>query len=157
MSDGVIKYRIFGGLIAAVVVGGLAGAISHLSALPEGPVAVAWDHTPCAHCRMHVGDQRFAVQFQTKQREILTFDDPGCALHYEAEHRPQLHAVWFRDSRADRWIAAEEVRFVSATETPMGFGIAAVDRHTPGAFTLDEARARVLEPDPARQGHGALR
>ena len=33
--------------------------------LPEGPVPVVWDGEVCGHCKMHVGDPRFAAQLQT--------------------------------------------------------------------------------------------
>lgn len=108
--------------------------------LPDGPVPVAWDDAACGECRMHVGEPRYAVQLQTKDGDVLDFDDPGCLFRYAARERPRVHAIWFHDSQGAGWLRASEVGFVRAAQTPMDYGLAAVRRGTPGAVSIAEAR-----------------
>lgn len=120
---------------------GLVGwAVCLAQKLPDGPDPIAWDREPCAHCRMHVGDPRFAAQLQTTSGETRNYDDPGCLLAELAERRREgVRAIWFRDARGDRWLPAEATAFVPAAPTPMGYGFAAVAAGTPGGLDLDAA------------------
>jgi hypothetical protein len=113
---------------------------------PDAPRAIAYDHEACAHCHMLIGDARYAVQLVTDDDEVLDFDDPGCALAYLAEVHPHVHRLWFRDARGDRWLAADDVRFLPGAATPMGYGLAAVERTTPGSVAMADAGARVARP-----------
>jgi copper chaperone NosL len=113
---------------------------------PDAPRAIAYDHEACAHCHMLIGDARYAVQLVTDDGDVLDFDDPGCALTYLVEARPQVHRLWFRDARGDRWLDAADTRFVPGATTPMGYGLAAVERGTPGSLAMTDARARVARP-----------
>src|SRR5687767_12168626 len=88
---------------------------------PDGPVPVAFDRTPCTHCRMLVSDPRFAAQIQTEDGEVLDFDDPGCLLQWRSEHRTALRAVWFHHLHEDRWLAEARTAFLAVEESPMGF------------------------------------
>ncbi len=114
--------------------------------LPDGPVAVHWDEDTCAECRMHVGDPRFAAQLQTRDGEVLQFDDVGCLFVYLDRVRPDVHAIYVRDSTADRWLRRGDAAFVPARETPMGYGLAAMPR--------DRAKADALAFDAARRSVG---
>ena len=135
--------------IGVAVIGVVVWQVRAGQRLPDGPVPIAWGKEACGHCHMHVSEERFAVQAQTTAGEVLDFDDPGCFFAYlDAEH-PDLHAVWFRHSREDRWLAREQVGFVTGATTPMDFGLAAVDASEPGALGFEEARARA-----AAKGHG---
>ena len=109
-------------------------------AIPDEPTAIAYDREACTHCHMLIGDPRHAVQLVTDGGDVLDFDDAGCALAYLAEVRPAVHRLWFRDAR-ERWIAAADVGFVTGAATPMGSGLAAVDKAAPHALTLDQATA----------------
>ncbi|HMQ22150.1 MAG TPA: hypothetical protein PKE00_06650 [Planctomycetota bacterium] len=111
--------------------------------LPEGPVAAVWDHEACAFCRMHVGEPAFAAQLQTKDGQVLFFDDPGCLFETLDRDQPLVHALYFRHMQADRWLARDEVAFAQVAITPMGYGIGAVERGTAGALSVDEAHAKV--------------
>lgn len=115
------------------------------SDLPDGPVDVVWDKTPCVACGMHVGEPPFAAQLTTKDGRTVAFDDPGCLFLWVYEHEPDVHSVYFRHHREERWVAERAVAFVEVEPTPMGFGIGAVDAGTPGAMTLGAARLRCLE------------
>ena len=126
------------GAVAAVIAYALLGA----EALPKGPVPVAWDRQPCAHCQMHVGDPGFAVQLQLDDGDVLYFDDPACYFAYLDEHHVEVHATYFHHRRDDRWLTPPNVAFVWEATSPMGGGLAAVDAGTAGALDYETARAR---------------
>jgi copper chaperone NosL len=94
------------------------------------PRAVAWDRERCAHCEMHVGDPRFAVQILTRSGQAFFFDDPGCANEWRKAHEGEIAAAWYHDSKSERWLSDSEVAFVESRESPMGHGIASVARET---------------------------
>lgn len=108
-----------------------------------GPQPIAWDREPCAHCRMLIGEPRFAAQLTTVDGDVRSFDDPGCLLAALASGDPRVRALWFHHVREDRWLDAAHVAFEEGARTPMGYGLGAVDAGPPGALSLDEARARV--------------
>jgi copper chaperone NosL len=116
----------------------------------EGPVPIAFDREPCAHCRMLISDPAFAAQLESAEGETLSFDDPGCLLA-ELDAHPNPRAVWFHHVREDRWLADGEVGFVRVPHTPMGYGLGAVAADEPGALSLEEARALVTASG-ARRG-----
>lgn len=111
--------------------------------LPEGAVPVVWDGEVCQHCKMHVGDPRFAAQVQTTSGGILNFDDPGCLFDYLESHDVSAHAVYFRNYDEDGWLAESEAGFLPVQDSPMGFGIRAVPRETPDAQDIDWAKSQV--------------
>ena len=140
-------------LAVVLLVVGSAIAFSVLASarLPDGPVEVVWDKAACAACGMHVGEPPFASQLTAKDGRTHAFDDPGCLFLYVEEHRPEVHSMFFHAHGADRWIGEDRVAFVAIDNTPMGFGIGAVEVGTPGAIGLDEARRKCLE---RLSGHG---
>lgn len=142
-------------LAGVVAVAAIAGVMLWLlapGAPANGPVPVAWDKTPCAHCAMHVGEPAFAAQLQTQDGQVLDFDDPGCLFRYLAEKRPEPSAMYFHHVSEDRWLSRAEAGFVSHSPTPMGYGFAAVDRAAPGALSLESAQAAVLTRTKPIQG-----
>lgn len=138
--------------VLAAVVGAVAWQVREGQRLPDGPVQVAWEKEACAHCHMQVSELPFAVQLQTPDGDVVTFDDPGCFFLYLDDERPAIHEVWFHDSRGDRWLRRDEVAFVTAPATPMNLGLAAVVRGEPGAIDFEEARARVAARPEVRGG-----
>lgn len=124
---------------------------------PDEVQAIAWNREPCAHCQMLIGEPRHAAQLITAAGDLRSFDDPACALRYIDERRVAVHALWFHHGHADRWLAADEVAFTTGAATPMGSGLLAVDRGTPGTIDLATARARVRAPSPAAaMDHGGV-
>jgi len=120
----------------------------------EGPEPIAWDRTPCAHCHMLISDPTFAAQIVTARGEVLDFDDPGCLLLYLQEHHPQPRAIWFHHVREDRWLRGDRVAFVPVGQTPMGYGLGAVEAGAPGAIPLADATSLVAGIEEARTGAG---
>jgi copper chaperone NosL len=99
----------------------LAACTTHVS----GPQPIAYDKEACTYCHMLIGDPRYAAQLVTTDDQVLDFDDPGCLQHYVDEHHPSVKQIWYRDAHADRWLAADQVRFEPGADTPMGWGRAA--------------------------------
>ncbi|MCA8972504.1 MAG: hypothetical protein KDC95_22135 [Planctomycetes bacterium] len=110
---------------------------------PAGPVTAVWDHEACVFCRMHVGEPAFAAQLHTEDGDVWFFDDPGCLFEFLDRDAPKVHAMYFHQKDEDRWIDGKSVGFVEASPTPMGYGIAAMPCETPGAMSIDAARAKV--------------
>jgi hypothetical protein len=133
----VLLVLLAGGLFAWLLVSG--------ESLPDEPMEVIWDKSPCAECSMHVGDPAFAAQAVLQDGTVLYFDDPGCWFLYEPDLAAPLHRAWFHHVREDRWLPLDRVAFAPADDTPMGFGIGAVESGTAGAMTPEEARRQVLE------------
>jgi hypothetical protein len=146
-------------LLSVCAAGALAGAVLRAQGVPDGPEPLAWDKAACAHCRMLVGDPRYAGEIITRDGDVLPFDDPGCLLTYLATRHPQVHRVWFRDSVGDGWIAADRAGFVTVAgaATPMGYGLRAVAAGSDGARSLAEAEALVARgPTGHRPAAGDL-
>lgn len=109
----------------------------------EGPREIVWDREPCAHCRMLISEPAFAAQLETAEDELPAFDDPGCLLAYLSRHGASVRRIWFHHLTEDRWIPGDQVAFVRVPRTPMGYGLGALDAGTPGALSLEEAKALV--------------
>lgn len=144
---------VLGGLLAIVVASTVGFAVFAATTLPDGPVDVIWDKAACSHCSMHLGEPQFAAQLTTTGGRTHFFDDPGCLFGYVAAAKPEVHATWFRHLREPRWLPESAVAFAVVEQSPMGFGIGAVDPGTPGALSLAAARERCLRG--AEQGAGA--
>lgn len=108
--------------------------------VPDAPTAIDYNREACGHCHMLIGDPRYAAQLVTADGDVVDFDDPGCLIAYLAQTHPSVRHVWFRDAKADRWIAQDQVSFAPATDTPMGWGLAATAN---GAISLAQAQAQV--------------
>ena len=106
---------------------------------PDDVQPIAWNQQACAHCQMLIGEPGHAAQLITEAGDVLSFDDPGCALRYLAERAPRVHRLWFHHAHAERWLAADAVAFTTGATTPMASGLAAVDRGAAGALDLAAA------------------
>ena len=125
-------------LVAVVAL--IAAAVHYGTRIPDSVQPIAWNSEACAHCHMLIGDPAFAAQVITKDGDVLSFDDPGCAARYLREHRGQVHRAWFHEGRGKRWLAVADVGFVRVAASPMGSGVIAVPKTTPGALTLEDLR-----------------
>jgi hypothetical protein len=135
-------------LLAVVLItvgAAVAYSVAAASKVPDGPVDVVWDKAACAECGMHVGEPAFAAQLTTEDGRTQAFDDPGCLFLYVAQHRPDVHSMYFHDHESARWLGPEAVAFVTIEQTPMGFGFGAVAAGTPGAQPLGVVREKCLE------------
>jgi copper chaperone NosL len=126
------------------------GALLLACGRAPGPEPIAWDREPCAHCRMLISDPAFAAQLQTRDGVVASFDDPGCLLAALTSY-PEPSALWFHDHAEERWLPEGGVAFVRVARSPMGYGLGAVAAGTPGALSLEAARAEVAAAQ-ARRG-----
>lgn len=135
---------IAGAIVVLALVGAFVGAVIWSQQLPEGPVEIVWDKEACSHCHMHVGEPGFAAQVQLSSGKVHNFDDPGCLFEWLKAHRNDaVHALYFHHYKEDRWLTADEVGFIETSPTPMGFGLGAVEKSTPGAIGLEQAKAKI--------------
>jgi hypothetical protein len=140
--------KIWIGIVMLAVLGTVGIVIGSTSSLPVGPVLPVWDRDVCAHCHMHVGEPDFAAQLQTDLGDVRYFDDPGCLFEYLdggqlSAQQAAVHAIYFREHGAERWLAAADVGFVEVPQSPMGYGLAAVPASRPGAIGFSATRARI--------------
>lgn len=106
----------------------------------DGPVDPVWGKEPCAHCKMLVGDKRYAAQAIDERGERAYFDDIGCLVLWLEARKPPSHA-WVRDASSGAWLDARAARFTSGARTPMDFGFEA---HAAEGVSFDAAREAVL-------------
>jgi copper chaperone NosL len=140
MSTKVVKGLL---LLIALFAIGVAFVRFNQVTLPEGAVPIVWDGEVCGHCKMHVGDPRFAAQLQTTSGDVLNFDDPGCLFDYLQSHEASIHALYFRNYDEDGWLAESDAGFLPVEDSPMGYGIRAVSKKTPEAQGIDGAKSQV--------------
>lgn len=145
-------FKIGAALALAVGVGVVSMVIRRGSRAADDVQPISWHKQPCAHCQMLIGEPRYAAQLITGDGQVFSFDDPGCALQFVNEQHPQVHRLWFHHGRDERWLAGPEVGFTVGGDTPMGFGLVAVDRTTPGAIDLAAAQAYVQKAVTADTG-----
>lgn len=133
--------RLFIVLAALLLLGAVGLRVWKAQQAAEGPVPIAWDKEACAHCRMHIGEPRFAAQAHLHDGVVVSFDDPGCLLRYLEELKHPPRALYFHHGEKEAWLSEAQVGFVEVSPTPMGYGLLAVERTTPGARSLEEVRA----------------
>jgi len=122
----------------------------------SGPLPIAWGREPCAYCSMAIGDPRFAAELRLGPREVLRFDDVGCALVWLGEHAdagPPLE-IWVMDQDREQWLDARSAFFRTGQRTPMAWGFGAVATSEPGAVDFETARRIVLERASERASRG---
>lgn len=129
--------------LALIAVLGFVVLFIRAQALPQGPVPIVWDKEVCAHCKMHIGDRGFAAQAQTADGRVLNFDDPGCLFEWLDGFSSAPRALYFHHVAEDRWLSTDQVAFQTGAVSPMGHGLAAVERGKPGSVSIEEARALV--------------
>ena len=132
-----MKKLLVANIVVALVVALLATGCTRI---PDDVQAIAWNAEVCAHCRMLIGDPAFAAQVITDDGVVRSFDDPGCAARFIREHGEDIHRAWFHAGHGDSWIALADVGFVKVANSPMGSGVIAVARTTPGAFGIEDVR-----------------
>lgn len=86
---------------------------------PEDPV---WNKQPCDHCKMIVGDKRYAASLIDARGERRFFDDIGCLAAFD---KSPAKARWVRDEVSGKWLAAETAHYRKDATTPMDYGYSA--------------------------------
>lgn len=132
------RIGVAGFLVAAVV--GVILVVRGGHSIPDEVQPIEWNRQACSHCQMLIGDPHHAAQLITEEGEVMSFDDPGCALRYLEDHHPAVHRLWFHAGIGDRWLPSDRVSFTTNGTTPMGSGLIAVEPGTPHAIDLEAAR-----------------
>ncbi len=131
---------------AGVAAAGVIILVLRAQSLPEGVRPIVWDKEVCGECAMAVSDPRFAAQLQLLDGPVLNFDDPGCLFRYFDDHTPlRFHGMYFHRLEGEGWIDGAQVGFAPAKGSPMGYGLGAVPRETPGAISFKEAINKVRQ------------
>jgi copper chaperone NosL len=137
---------------AAFAVLMLAGACSE----PDtGPVRIVWGRNACDHCGMTINEQAFAAEVRVGPREVMRFDDFGCAVAWlESKGGPGAATeFWVMDQDRAEWIDAKRAFYRPGQRTPMAYGFAAVQSRTPGSVDFETARRTILEQSRDRSAH----
>src|SRR6185437_12138206 len=135
------------GLAMVVALSVIGFAVYDLQALPGGPQPVAWDRENCTECHMLISDRYFAAQLQTADGQTHNFDDPACLMKYVERQHPPVHTIYFRDFHSGDWLQSQEAGFMGAGHSPMGHGLAAVRKNTPGALSYAAALQSIQHGD----------
>ncbi len=137
--------KLVGLAVLGLVIAGIAWIVRSSDVVPDTVQPIEWNHQPCAHCQMLLGEPHHAAQLITASGDVLSFDDPGCAIRYIAEHDPEIHRLWFHHGVDDRWVPSDQVLFTTGGRTPMGSGLVVVDRGAPRAIDLAAAKRVALD------------
>ncbi len=132
-------------LMLAVIATTVGLMVLRAQALPRSVRPIIWDKETCGECGMAVSDPCFAAQLQTRDGQIINFDDPGCLFIYLCHHDPAVHAVYFHRMDGEEWLNGDQVGFVPATLSPMGYGLGAVPRATSGSLSFAEAMEKIRQ------------
>lgn len=124
-------------LLLALIVTGCSGDVSI-----DEPPEIIYGEEECDRCRMIISDARYAAAYMTEDGEVRRFDDIGGMFVHQVESAEDVHLFWVHDAESKVWVKADEAYFVKSNtlETPMGFGIAALN-------SQEEAEAMAAEMD----------
>ena len=128
----------------ALVLTSLLGGIFWLQSCGRGalePSPLAINETASSRCRMAISQERFSAQIVGEDGRVEFFDDLGCLLNWIRQTPiPDSVSVFVVDYRTGKWLPAAEATFLqgSRIQTPMGFGVIAVE-------TVEEAQRIGLE------------
>ena len=122
----------------------------------SGPLSIAWGREPCAHCSMAIGEARFAAELRLGPRELLRFDDFGCAIVWLAEHSDSGEPleIWVMDQDREEWLDARKALYRPQQRTPMAWGFGAVPARETGAVDFEAAKRSVLARKKERASGG---
>jgi nitrous oxide reductase accessory protein NosL len=122
----------------------------------SGPLSIAWGREPCAHCSMAIGEARFAAELRLGPRELLRFDDFGCAIVWLAEHSDSGEPleIWVMDQDREEWLDARTAFYRPQQRTPMAWGFGAVSTRETGAVDFEAAKRSVLAGAKERASRG---
>lgn len=127
-------------LLVLLVTGCAAGASLH------EPPGILYGEEECDRCRMLISDERYAAAYMTEEGQVRRFDDIGGMFLHHVETGDEVEIFWVHDLESKVWVKADEAYFVKsdALETPMGFGIAALNSHEEAEAMAAEVEGEVV-------------
>ena len=137
---------------AALVLLVLASACSEPD---HGPVRIVWGRHACDHCGMAINEETFAAEVRVGPRDVMRFDDFGCAVAWlESQGGPSAASeFWVMDATRSEWIDARQAFYQPGQRTPMAHGFAAAQSRTPDNVDFETARRTILERIRDRSSH----
>ncbi len=111
-----------------------------------GPRDPFWGKQACGHCRMLLGEPRYAGQVLTADAEHLYFDDIGCMVEHLEEAQSPPRGVWVRHGTS--WVDARAARYASGAPSPMGYGFVP---EANGSLDFSAVRASIRARRTARR------
>jgi copper chaperone NosL len=130
----------------------------------SGPPTLHLGRDECAGCGMIISEDRCSCAVLAQEhgeRRHLAFDDIGCMLEFEREHRPDTRVLerYVHDRDSHQWIAADAAAFLvappGALATPMGSGIVAFGSREAAERRQAAVGGRVMPwPELARDRSG---
>jgi nitrous oxide reductase accessory protein NosL len=120
---------------------------SACSEATSGPLRIVWGRDACDHCGMAINEQAFAAEVRIGPREVMRFDDFGCAVAWlESRGGPAAASeFWVMDQGRAEWIDARKAFYQPDQRTPMAYGFAAIRDEVPGSVEFERARRTILE------------
>ena len=113
----------------------------------HGPVRIVWGRHACDHCGMAINEEAFAAEVRVGPRDVMRFDDFGCAVAWlESKGGPSAATeFWVMDASRSEWIDARQAFYRPGQRTPMAYGFAASQSQTPDSVDFETARRAILE------------
>jgi copper chaperone NosL len=133
--------------VARVAAIGLLVLASACSEPTSGPVRIVWGRHACDHCGMAISEQAFAAEVRVSPREVMRFDDLGCAIAWLGSRGGAAAAIefWVMDQDRGEWLDARRAFYRPDQRTPMAYGFGAIRDAAPGSVDFETARRTILE------------
>jgi copper chaperone NosL len=100
----------------------------------------------CPQCHMFLVGKKDTAQFVTAKGQTHFFDDIGCFILWQEEHKIPLEGgklwVFSRDSK--RYVDGFSAWYSLRDETPMQYGFAAYEQTQEGFIAYEQMRLRML-------------
>lgn len=121
----------------------------------SGPVRIVWGRHACDHCAMAISEQAFAAEVRVGPREVMRFDDLGCALAWLESNGGAAAAseFWVMDQDRGEWLDARSASYRPDQRTPMAYGFGAIRDAESGSVDFETARRTILERIRDRNSH----
>ncbi len=120
-----------------------------------GPPDIRYGRDECVECGMSIVEEHSAcaiLVLDRDRREYKLFDDLGCLLDHEREHKPHTLERHAHDYASRRWISADSARYLvsESIRTPMGSWIAAYADSPTSEAAREKHGGVVLDLDALR-------
>ncbi|MEA3433575.1 MAG: hypothetical protein U9R13_03260 [Campylobacterota bacterium] len=99
----------------------------------------------CSECSMDVEELDYAAQLITKDGDTYFYDDIGCVVLWLENHSPDTQIILTKTLDTHQWIDAKKAWYSRIAPSPMGYGLAAVEKHKEGLVSYEEMKLLMLQ------------
>ena len=99
----------------------------------------------CSECSMDVEVLEYAAQLISKDGNTYFFDDIGCVVLWLENHSPDIQIILTQTLDTHQWIDAKKAWYSRIAPSPMGYGLAAVEKHKEGLVSYEEMKLLMLQ------------